>query len=205
MGCENDENDGMKENVEWPVDNIPHQTTEAFTETKDMEGDNEYLSNDTEVQTWFHKVKLFLEHMNTVAECLFDKLSDFLSLDGMMKLFKGRSSQTHMMKNKPIKNGFKFCVISCLVSGFVYQIVTCGRLENNKIYAVANNMVDELLGMDTRENTGNTKYVLPLDNHFTLARAIGERGLHGKGVGVVGTARARPGWPCPKFEHVTDD
>ena len=65
-------------------------------------------------------------------------------------------------------------------------------------------MADSLPGMDTREDTEDTNYVLVMDNYFTLSRAIGERGLRGKGVGVVGTARARPGWPCSEFKNVTD-
>ncbi len=41
--------------------------------------------------------------------------------------------------------------------------------------------------------------------YFTLRTAIGERNLQGKDIGVVETTRARPGWPCPKFRHETDD
>ncbi len=148
-----------------------------FTETKDVGGDNEYLSNDVEVQTLLHKFAHFLDHTNTVSKGLVDKLSYFLSLDGMMKLFKGCSSQMHMMKNKPIKKVFKFWAISGPVSGFIYRFVPSGRLENNKIYDVVNEMADSLPGMDTREDTEDTNYALVMDNYFTLARVIGERGL----------------------------
>ncbi len=163
----------MNKDVEWTAGDIPDQATEAFTETKHVGGDDEYLSNDMEVWTWFHKVENFLEHVNTVLKGLVDKLNDFLSLDEMMKLFKVCSSQTHIMKNKPIKKGFKFWAISCPVSGFVYQFIPSGRLENDKIYDVVNNMADALLAMDTREDTEDTNYVLVMDNYFTLARAIG--------------------------------
>ena len=185
VGNKDDENDGMEEDVEWTADDIPDRATETFTESKDVGCDDEYLSSDAEVQTWFHKVEHFLDHVNTVSKGLVDKLSDFLSLDEMMKLFKGRSSQTHMMKNKPIKKGFKFWAIACPVSGFIYRFVPSGRLENNKIYDVVNEMADSLPGMDTREDTEDTNYVLVMDNYFTLARAIGESRLQGKSVGVV--------------------
>ncbi len=69
-------------------------------------------------------------------------------------------------------------------------------MENSKIYNMVNNMADLLPGMDTRKDMEDT-YVIVIDNYFTLARAVRERGLGGKGVGVVGTARARPSWPCP--------
>ncbi len=142
-----------------------------------MEGDDDYLSNDTEVQTWFNKIDNFVEHVNTVLKGLLDKLSDFLSLDEIVKVFKGCSSQTHMMKNTSIKKCFKFLAISCLVSRFVYRFVPSGRLEKDKIYDVVNNMEDEFLRMDTREDKEETNYVLVLANYFTLARAIGERVL----------------------------
>ncbi len=31
VGCKDDENDGMEEDVEWTSDDIPDQATEAFT------------------------------------------------------------------------------------------------------------------------------------------------------------------------------
>ncbi len=68
------------------------------------------------------------------------------------------------MKNKPIKNGFKFWPLSCPASGFVYRFVPGGRLKNNKIYDVVNNMADALLEMDKREDTMDTNYVLVMDN-----------------------------------------
>ena len=102
----------MEEDVEWTADDILDQATEVFTKTKDVGGDDEYLSNDAEVQTWFHKVEHFLDHVNTVSKGLVDKLSDFLSLDEMMQLFKGCSLKTHMMRNKPTKMSLQFWTIS---------------------------------------------------------------------------------------------
>ncbi len=70
-----------------------------------------------------------LDHANKTSPKLVEKLSDFVSLDKMMKLLKGRCSQTHMMKNKPIKKGFTFLAISCPENGFIYQFVVSGKLE----------------------------------------------------------------------------
>ncbi len=64
----------MEEGVECTADDIPDQATEAFTDTNDVGGDDEYPSNDAEVQTWFHKVENFLDHVNTVSKGLVDKL-----------------------------------------------------------------------------------------------------------------------------------
>ncbi len=78
------------------------------------------LNAESKVQTLFHMVYYFLQHVNTVAKGLVDKLNYFHSLDEIIKLFKHCSSQMHKMKNKPIKKVFKFWAISCPISGFVY-------------------------------------------------------------------------------------
>ncbi len=39
-------------------------------------------------------------------------LGTFLAIDEMMIQFMGRSIKTHRMKNKPIKEGFKFFVLA---------------------------------------------------------------------------------------------
>ena len=55
-----------------------------------------------------------------------------LSLDEMMKLFKGCSSMTIRMKQKPIKEGFKFLAICDTVTGFVFYFVPDGLREKTK-------------------------------------------------------------------------
>ncbi len=114
----------MGEDIEGAADDISDQAPVAFTETKDVGRDNEYLSNYAEVKTWFHKVENFLDHTNSVSTGLVDKLSDFLSL--------GCSSQMHMMKNKSIKKGFKFLAISCKGSRFIYQFFPVGGWKTAK-------------------------------------------------------------------------
>ena len=43
-------------------------------------------------------------------------------------------------------------------------------------------------------------YVLAMDNYLTVAGVIGD--LHREKIGVVGTARARKGWPPREFKEV---
>ena len=43
-----------------------------------------------------------------------------ISIDEMIKLFKGRSNTTHRMKKKPIKDGFKFCAMVSALSVYCF-------------------------------------------------------------------------------------
>ncbi len=200
---DNSNKDGMEEDEDVGGTDIPDCASETFANrTNDNEND---VANDDEVQSWYHKVEDFLDHVNKMSQKLVNKLRDFLSLDKMMKLFKGWSSQMHMMKNKPIKKGFKFWVVSCPETSFVYRFVPSGMMEGEKIYNVVNNMADALPGMDERKEDEYTNYVFAMDNYFTLRKEIGENGLQGKGVGVVGTARFCAGWPPKEFQAVKDD
>lgn len=53
-----------------------------------------------------------------------------LSINKMMKLFKGCSAQTHQMKKKPIKEGYKFFALCNQETGFVFDFFPDGQLEN---------------------------------------------------------------------------
>ncbi len=97
-------------------------------------------------------------------------MSDFLSIDKMMKLFKGWSSQTHMMKNKPIKEGFKVWTVSCLVNGFIYQFIPSRKLEGEKTYDVVNDTVDALPWIDVHEEDEDTNIFFVINYHFPCKR-----------------------------------
>jgi Transposase IS4 len=56
-----------------------------------------------------------------------------LSLDEMMKKFKGRSSETLRMPRKPAKKGFKFYAICDFSTGYVYHFFPSGRNDDSKI------------------------------------------------------------------------
>ena len=53
-------------------------------------------------------------------------LGTVLALDEMMIRFMGRSNETHRIKNKPIKKGYKFFVLATLF-GFVVSFTPDGR------------------------------------------------------------------------------
>ncbi len=168
------------------------------------ENNAEGLAPEIIVSVWYDKVEEWIEFVNENSKKIVDDLSDILSIDEMMKLFKGRHHQTHVMKQKPIKKGFKFWACSCPITGFVYRFVPSGRMEKEKIFDIVMDMAKSLPGMDEREETEDTNYVFVMDNYFTLPKVVGETGLRGVGVACVGTARARQGWPPKPIADVDD-
>lgn len=114
-----------------------------------------------------------------------------------MKKFKGRSAQTVRMKNKPIKEGFKFFAICDATEGFVYGFKPSGRLQETRIADTVVGLAKELPRRD------ELSYVIGMDNYFTLGKAI--KGCRDANVAVVGTARARRGWPPKEFKNINDE
>lgn len=57
-------------------------------------------------EEWHHKAELLINRVNEVSRHLCVRPGFALSIDEMMKLFKGRSGDTVRMRSKPIKEGF---------------------------------------------------------------------------------------------------
>ncbi len=129
------------------------------------------------VQCWYDKVSEWIGFVNEQSQGIVDELNDVLSIDKMMKLFKGCHSQTHIMKQKPIKKGFKLWACSCPVTGFVYRFVPSGRMEKERIFNILMDMAKSLPGMDTQEETEDTDFVFVMENYFTLPKIVGKTGL----------------------------
>ena len=73
----------------------------------DMDTDNK-LNDNGDIEVWYAKVKIFLNNVNNFSRTVCEHPGFNLSLDEMMKLFKGQSSMTVGMKKKPTKERFKF-------------------------------------------------------------------------------------------------
>lgn len=65
---------------------------------------------------WHKKAAVCIAHFNVVAQCLCACHGFCLSIDDMMKLFKGQSGETYHMKTKPIKERYKFLSLCCAVT-----------------------------------------------------------------------------------------
>ena len=146
---------------------------------------------------WYMKAAPVVEHFVEVSQRLCEHLGYALSVDEMMKLFKGRSKQTHRMKNKPIKEGYKFFALCDATCGYIWNIIPDGRLEKTTIHDTVMELVNSLPKKET------WKYSVGMDNYFTFAKVL--KSMRDVGVGCVGTARARRGWPPKEFKDITDD
>ncbi|CAJ1938795.1 unnamed protein product [Cylindrotheca closterium] len=160
-------------------------------------GEDDQLVDEQEALTWYDKAKPLLDHVNKISQRHCINPGFCVSLDEQMKLFKGRNKQTVRMKAKPIKEGFKFFAICDASTGYVYSFVPSGRLEGNKIADMVLQLAEKLPDRD------NKKYVIAMDNYFTLPDAMLR--LRQINVACVGTARGRRGWPPKEIKDVKDD
>lgn len=120
-----------------------------------------------------------------------------LSIDEMLRKFKGRSAQTVRMKCKPDKEGYKFMALCCTQSGYVFGYFPNGRLDQETIKDV----VERLIQMLPRRDT--LKYMLAMDNYFTGPNVMEMTRAYN--VGVFGTARRQRSWPPREYKRIEDD
>lgn len=165
---------------------------------EDDEDNNDAVDEERPADTrWYKKVASFFDHIMKVSKIICKRPGTICSIDEMMKRFKGRSGQTHRMKGKPIKEGFKFFSICDTETGFVYDMIPDGRLEKSSTHDIVVYLVSLLPSL------GIFNYIVCMDNYFTWNRVV--KSLTEMMIGVVGTARAARGWPPKEIKAVTDD
>ena len=109
------------------------ETEEVDAEEPELDDDNEEEEEEEEViddtdeerdvdTRWYSKCAMIVESFVETSQKLCTHLGKTLSIDEMMKKFKGRSAQTHKMKNKPIKQGYKFFSVCDSSSGYIWNI-----------------------------------------------------------------------------------
>ncbi len=81
------------------------------------------------------------------------------------------------MKQKPIKQGFKFWVCSYPVTGFIYHFVLSGRMENERLFAIVMDMAKRLSGKDEQEETTDTNFIFVMVNYFPFLKVVDKTGL----------------------------
>ena len=132
----------------------------------DTDTDNEF-DDKGYIEVWYAKAKLFLDHVNDFSRTVCEHPGFNLSLDEMMKLFKGRSSMTVQMKQKPIKEEFKFLAICDTVTGFVFYFVPDGLQEKKKKKTI----VERVIAITKRlPGHNDQQYVIIINNYFTYLR-----------------------------------
>ena len=108
-----------------------------------------------------------------------------ISIDEMMKLFKGCSNMTHRMKKKPIKEGFKYYTMVCALSGYCFFFFP-DSLKEKKKRGIADAVVFTIQHLPDKKKK---QYVVVMDSYFTLVRTMIES--RKCNVAVMSTARAR--------------
>ena len=146
---------------------------------------------------WYHKAAPLVEHVNQTSKRICIRPSSRLSIDEMMKKFKGRSGQTCRMKNKPVKEGFKFFSLCDVESGYVFDMIPDGRLAKSTIFDTVMMLVTLIPDQETHN------YVIGMDNYFTWSRVCAE--LTSLNIGFVGTARFQRGWPPKEVKTIQDN
>jgi hypothetical protein len=81
-------------------------------------------------------------------------------------------------------------------TGYVYDFFPDRRGDTNTIAASVGRLVDTIPRRDTLQ------YRIAMDNFFTTERVI--KMTREKGVGIVGTARNRRGWPPAEYKNIND-
>ena len=79
---------------------------------------------------WYAKAALLIDNVKKVSQHLFIWSGFSVSIDETTKKFKGRSKQTFRMKNKPVKEGYKFWEVWCAATGFCYKVIPAARVGN---------------------------------------------------------------------------
>ena len=131
-GYDDDDNNNWKKNDEQ---NDYYNNKEPVAEEEDdneMPGDNndeqvddktineQDDDNKAEQEKWYYKAKFMLDWVNKFLGTHYVHPGFAISIDEMMKLFKGCLNMTHRMKKKPIKKGFKFYAMVCAWSGYCF-------------------------------------------------------------------------------------
>ena len=134
---------------------------------------------------WFIKSKFFIDRVNKFSREYCVHPGFVVSIEEMMKLFKGCSNTTHRINCKPIKEGYKFYAVCNAKTGFVYFFLPDGLKEKKK-KTIAQKVVQVVRRLPQRKEN---QYIAVMDNYFTWPKTIiGNRKCN---VATVGTARNR--------------
>ena len=192
---DDEEDDQIDEDEDVALDVAEGNGDEDVNDVAEDEEQEDVLQ--TYETKWYEKTRLFVDHVASVSKQICVRPGSRLSLDEQMKRFKGRSSQTTRMKNKPIKEGFKFFALCDAETGYVYEFIPNGRLEKTSIHDIVLTLVTMIPSSPTHN------YVVGMDNYFTWSKVMTT--LTEIGVGCVGTSRFERGWPPQEFRSIKDE
>lgn len=187
------EEDIFEDAVDSDVD-VEGDSSDSSSDEGDPDDDYNRLGEDYE-HKWYTAMKKLLIHINAVSKNICKIPGAILSLDEMLRLFKGRSANTERMARKPDKEGFKFFALCDLATAFVYDFFPCGRLFKRKTSDHVKTLLKTLPSPQTID------YVVCMDNFFTHPDTM--KACRDMGIGAFGTARRWRHWS--PMRDVDDD
>jgi len=190
-----DEEVDLDEEAEMDMEAMEQLEPEDF-QTEDVLEQPEEDMVETKDTRWYNKCAVFLDHVATTSRKICIKPGSRMSIDEMMKRFKGRSGQTTRMKGKPIKEGYKFWALCDALTGFVYEFFPDGCMEKQTIYDTVMALARAL------PISSIDKYVIAMDNYFTWQKVVS--GLTQLRIGCVGTSRPERNWPPKEIKSIED-
>ena len=127
------EDEKLKKEREQRIKDTYVSTASDDEEDSPIDYNTDQNNNDgRDIELWYQRAKLFLNQVNKFSRTYCKHPGFALSIDEMMKLFKGWSKQTYCMKKKPIKEGYKFFALCKACTGFVYYFMPLGLNEKKK-------------------------------------------------------------------------
>ena len=180
-----DESDDSKESNNESDEESVDESEDESNDSIDYDTDDDSDYGIKDGLNWFMKSKCSIDHVNEFSRKYCVHPGFAVSIDEMMKLFKGRSNMTFRMKCKPIKEGFKFYAMCDAGTGFIYFFLPDGLKEKKK-KTIAEKVAQMVRRLPQRKEK---QYIAVMDNYFTWPKTIiGNRKL---GVATMGTAQNR--------------
>ena len=112
-------NGSIEISQEVPIDNSIHE-----------EEDVTNIIDEERKKVWYHKVEPFLDLVHNISMSFIHTIGTYPSIDEIIILISGRSQETHRIKNKPKREGFKLYVLATY-SGYIINFTTDGRTAIN--------------------------------------------------------------------------
>ena len=128
-----DDLDDEEQMIELQIERVQCDQDHDIQKDDDlMEEVQDSTTQDNQNSIWYQKVKPVVDHIRAKSCGLIFILGTFHALDETMIRFSGRSVGNHRIKNKPIKEGFKFFVLATK-NGFVINFSPDGRTAAKKV------------------------------------------------------------------------
>ena len=124
-----------------------------------------------------------------------------------MMLFKGASAETFRMKEKPIKEGYKVWAFCDATSGYVLCFTPARRTSKavSEFHTIPGGQLNSILHflLTFVPESAKKKMLIVMDNLFTTEAVCWT--LREKKIGILGTIRARKGYPSKEFMKSGED